>query len=702
MSNYIIEDEVEDYEFVEPAEKTSPSKKVFGGIIILIIMIIAIIIANKVQVRSSYSSLEIEMVNKAEKYLKRSGEIEEDEVYVDVEKINISLPDNCNVLSGVLYSHEEYIPYLYCDDYKSHVFNNDDYLSIKGEKIIFLTIGSKYYELGYNSSQDIQISGDVDTSKEGVYNIYYIPKNGNYAMIRKVIVVDNETADSFKPVITIDRDEMELELGETYIENVRSVDIIDGNITNKIVKIGEVNEEEVGEYKIIYSVTDSMGYTTMKSRNITVLNRGETNIITSFDKENMSNNNIEINVKIIGDNYSYTILPDKRREIATKFTYEVKENGKYTFEVVNKDESSITKTVSVNNIDKTRPTGSCSATLYSDKTLFSVNVDSFNYIVGYNYRVEGKESGYLPTSSYTFGVGGKNNISVTVKDYIGNEETFDCLIKERKSSIDPNGYNASNTKFNDYRGSRLRIPIADALSSRGYTVNDLNRCIYSQVESATPYTRYGVVAAAYSLIECTYKMTGSVLSYNHTSGKVHVDSDTDYCKYNSDICGKLGINRRWGEAGGTCKTEPCFHGLNCATFVRWAMCNGGMNLCTGGSAGAYGMVNVKYFPEADGVTIVGDSVSYYSGRNLTNYSAYQLVRMIKPGDVLAQQRGGDSESQHAYVVIGVDNNAIYTANDGYFYERITFDTMLKGEYSYRILFLDNYYNNPSNHNGLYN
>ena len=197
--------------------------------------------------------------------------------------------------------------------------------------------------------------------------------------------------------------------------------------------------------------------------------------------------------------------------------------------------------------------------------------------------------------------------------------------------------------------------------------------------------------------------TGYVLPYNHSGGKVVEErtsggGTTTYCKgINADICGKLGVNSNWGKPGGTCSSDTCWYGLNCATFVRWAMCNGGMDLCSKGSAGSHDMTSVKYFPEADGVLINGNKVTYYSGRNLTNYSAEQILRMIKPGDAIATGEGGG----HTFVVVGIDNDGIYTAEDGYYMRYIKFSTIIKNNVGYRILLLDRYYDNPQNRNNLY-
>ncbi len=708
MSNYIIEDEVEDRKFptANKPHKNSidQSKMLMIGSAILVVMIIVIVIASRVKVRTEYSSLEIEMVEKAEEYIKKN-DLLSSEVYVDAPKMNITVPSNCNMLSGVLYQDEKYYPHLMCDDYNSKTITENNDIELIGSDIIILLKGTDYYELGHNSNKDIQISGTVHTEKEGIYNVYYIPQDGNYVKIRKVIVVDNIELMNNLPVMNVSKDDLTIEFGQTYNDNVTAIDKNDGNITNKIIKVSNVNENEIGEYKSVYSVTNSLGYTVMSMQKVTVLNTKETNILVELSDDNITNETVTINVKVVGDNFDYVILPDKTEKNEKEFIYEVEENDDYEFIAVNKDGSKVSKIVKVTNIDKTTPEGNCQAILYNDKTIFNVKISTFNYVVGYNYYYNGKESGFISKSSYTVNESKKNDsdLYVVVKDYIGNENKISCSTSAKQYNNNPNGYQLT------FGGKpRLRIPITEALAKKGYTVNDLNMCIAKRVESAGPGTRYGVVEAAYGLIDCTYKMTGMVLSYDHSGGKVEEENTktggkTKYCTgINKDICGKLGINTSWGKPGGS---ENTSYGLNCATFVRWAMCNGGMDLCSRGSAGAFGMVSKTYFPEADGVYIWGTQVTYYSGKDMTSYNPEQLIRMIKPGDVMAHKRPNDDangQSQHAYVVIGKDNEGIYTANDGYYITKIRYSKMLNGEYSYLILYLDRYYDNVANRNNLYN
>ena len=699
MNNYVIEDETNNYYDKTRKISNNSNSKIIVIIIAVIIFLAILLLINKKN-SNSFSSYENEMVSKAKQYVNDYG-VNKSETYIDVSKLNVELPNTCSLLSGVIYDGNEYKPYLLCKDYESKIVDNSDTIKLNGSDVIILLKGMPYYELGYIGNNKVFISSSDNISSEGVYNIHYILQGSNTVVTRKVIVIDNPSLTQYYPRINSNSmNPITIEKGNNYDEAPVAIDPIDGNLTNYIIRVSNLDINTAGEYEIIYSVRNSLGYTTFLKQKVIVIDKDANvvNVNISLSNENITKDDIIAHVTIKGNNYKYAKLPDGSQTTNQEFDYTIVENGKYEFIVVSNDGTEIIKTLDITNINKTIPTGTCKALLYYNKTSISVNITSFNYIVGYNYYVNEKSSGYITTRSYT-NASEKNvtNVYVIAKDYVGNEGKITCAT-EKVANYDPNGIRT--VKYNNNQ-PRLRIPITEALTRKGHTVSELNACIYNRVEEAGPYTRYGVVAAAYGLMDCMYNLTGYVLSYDHTGGKVGTGSTKsgspiDYCQFNSDICGKLGINTRWGKFGGSCENSSCWYGLNCANFVRWAMCNGGMNMCTGGSADT-DMTSVKYFKEADGVYIKGKSVTYYSGTDLSKYSAEALLRMIKPGDAIATY----SNKAHTFVVVGRDNEAIYTAEDGYYQRKIKFSEILNGQVQYRILFLDKFYDNPNNYNNLY-
>ena len=706
MGNYVIEDEIHDYSdnYVAKKRNNYINKKylLIGIIALILVLIVVFIIKNNKS--NSYSYYEKKLVTLAKEYVNNNSVSTNKDIYIDVSKLNMNLPNSCSLLSGVIYDGNNYIPYLLCNNYESEIINNELDGEIKidfkliGNDVVVLLKGMEYYELGYESSELVNITSN-NINDEGVYNIYYTLEDSGLMFIRKVIVIDNPSLKNMFPAINVNnKNPIMIEKGNSYNENVTAVDLIDGDLTDKIITVSNVEINTTGEYRVIYSVENSLGYTTSIEKKVLVVDslNSEMDIITSLSNDNITNESIKVNVRVLGNEYDYTKLPDGTTTNEKEFEYPINENGKYEFIAVSKDEKEINKVLNITNIDKTIPEGTCLATMYYNRTSINVTMKSFNYVVGYDYYVDNVNSGYSASSFYNSSKINPSEIYVIAKDYVGNEGKIVCTKNDKQSNMNPNGI---TTLVN--RGARIRQPISDMLARKGYTVNDLNMCIYNRVKDAGPYTRYGVVAAAFGLIDCTNSMLGAVVSYDHVGGRTDDSpaSSGTYCTFNSDLCGKLGINTRWGvKKNNTCNSIQCWYGLNCATFVRWSMCNGGMNLCTGGSNGGGTMASVTYFPEADIVVINGKNVKYVAGQDLTHYTADTLVRMIKPGDVIHTYTSMD----HVFVVVGIDENGIYTAEDGYYMRYVKYSEMTNGKQPYRLLFLDKYYANQANRNNLYN
>lgn len=671
---------------------------IIGIIIVIIALIVFLALKNN---KSSFYSYEEKMISKAREYVSNNGISTNKEMYIDVSKLDTTLPDNCSLLSGVIYDGNDYTAYLVCNDYESEIVNNDvddkSDFELNGNGVIVLLKGMEYNELGYKCNELVNVTS-TDIKEPGVYNIYYILSKSDFIFSRKVIVIDNDSLKNNYPAINISSDNpVIVKRGTEYNEQISAVDSYDGDLTDKVTTNGNVDTNTDGEYKVVYSVRNSMGYTASVAKKVVVLDSSDTemNIMTSLSNDNITNESIKATVSITGYGYSYTKLPDGTTTSEKEFEYDIEENGEYVFTAVGLNDDEVVKVLNITNIEKEIPEGTCEAVIYSDKTSISVTMKSNNYISGYNYYTDSSSSGFIQYNYYDSSTKNPSSIYVIAKDYVGNEGRIECTKTDKKSNFDPQGIRTVLTE-----PSRLTFAITDALARKGYTFNDFNMCIYNRVKDAGPYTRYGVAAAAYGLIECSYTMTGYRLPYSHTASMV---GDAKSCRDHADICGKLGASPRWGTPGGQCGVKSdgtkkqCYQGHNCATFVHWSMCNGGMDLCSRGDNTAFGMADIKYFPEADAVGIKGSKVSHVYGVDYSNLPASTLVRMLKPGDIIASSEGDG----HVFVVVGYDDNGIYTAEDGYYMRNLKYSTLTNGQQSYRLMFLDRYYANPKNYNYLY-
>lgn len=140
---------------------------------------------------------------------------------------------------------------------------------LNGENPVNLHTGDSYIDLGATASDNIDgnltinivtVGLPISTSVPGTFSITYnVSDNaGNLAaqVIRTVNVVDIST-----PVITLLGDNpIAVELGAVYTDaGATATDDADGNITDDIVVVNNVNTSVSGTYTVTYNVSDSSG-----------------------------------------------------------------------------------------------------------------------------------------------------------------------------------------------------------------------------------------------------------------------------------------------------------------------------------------------------------------------------------------------------------------------------------------------------------
>jgi len=146
-------------------------------------------------------------------------------------------------------------------------------------------------------------------------------------------------ADTTPPTITLKGDNpLILEYGDKYKEaGFSATDDTDGNITNKVTVINDINISKLGEYKVIYSVKDSSNNETNISRVVKIIDTTPPAITLFGDnsiKLNIRSNYQEIGFEAI-DNYdgnitnNVTITKDinSSKEGTYKVIYEVADSS---------------------------------------------------------------------------------------------------------------------------------------------------------------------------------------------------------------------------------------------------------------------------------------------------------------------------------------------------------------------------------------
>ena len=141
-------------------------------------------------------------------------------------------------------------------------------------------------------TQDVIVSGTVDTSKPGEYKLEYTytDKDGNVTTVNRVIKVTETTPvdpPSEKPDKTNEepstkkdeRPTLKINTGHNYVlgarfepmDGIQAIDPEDGDITDKVTIISnDVNVNKAGRYSVVYEVIDSVGNKLSITRTIVI------------------------------------------------------------------------------------------------------------------------------------------------------------------------------------------------------------------------------------------------------------------------------------------------------------------------------------------------------------------------------------------------------------------------------------------------
>ena len=310
------------------------------------------------------------------------------------------------------------------------------YIELVGDNDITIYKGEEYIEPGYRGYDDdgnnltdkVQVSNNIDINNPGTYKIIYSLES--IVKERTIKVINKDPGDTyihlFGEVNTI------LYVGDEYVEkNCEVIDTLDGTALNKKVKIeGKVDTSRAGVYKISYSVTNSSGITTTAVRTVIVM---DSEMSVSLGSSGYTNGNVKINVYVNDDYFDYLLLPNGEKVKEKIYTYEVSENETYKFIMYNKKNKSIEKSIEVKNINKTKPSGSCSGSYKDGKS--TINIKASDDIGIARYEIEG--------SSYT-----NNQITInkeiktaniTIYDKANNSTSISCKLEDKNKEKIPSG-----------------------------------------------------------------------------------------------------------------------------------------------------------------------------------------------------------------------------------------------------------------------
>ena len=170
--------------------------------------------------------------------------------------------DNAQEMKNILNNISNQAPEIFIDGLKTTITVGDEFNKLDGVSAIDFEDG--------NITDKIVVTGDVDTSKAGEYELTYevTDKNGNKSSITVIItVVEKQVVDPDQPtnptntlpVISLTSSINKLYVGDSFnaLDGVKAMDKEDGDLTKYITVSGEVDTSKIGKYTIVYSVKDS-------------------------------------------------------------------------------------------------------------------------------------------------------------------------------------------------------------------------------------------------------------------------------------------------------------------------------------------------------------------------------------------------------------------------------------------------------------
>lgn len=149
-------------------------------------------------------------------------------------------------------------------------------IKLDGNQIMKISINKEYIEPGYKATdeydgditENVEVTGKVDTTNYGEYIIKYKVKdsNNNTTEINRIVKVIDEKA----PEIICESNYSPFKKEEENVIGCKAIDNYDGDITNKIKVIGNYDTKTPGTYNIQYTVEDDSGNKTTINHDIII------------------------------------------------------------------------------------------------------------------------------------------------------------------------------------------------------------------------------------------------------------------------------------------------------------------------------------------------------------------------------------------------------------------------------------------------
>ncbi|PFY44684.1 immunoglobulin-like domain-containing protein [Bacillus toyonensis] len=125
-----------------------------------------------------------------------------------------------------------------------------------------------------NITDKVTVDGSVDASKPGTYELTYTVKDskGHTVTAKQTVTVKQKVESKDEdPVLTVPT-EVTLHVGDKYnpLSGVKAIDKEDGDITDKVIHLGEVDTSRAGNFEVKFLVRDASGNEVTATQKVTV------------------------------------------------------------------------------------------------------------------------------------------------------------------------------------------------------------------------------------------------------------------------------------------------------------------------------------------------------------------------------------------------------------------------------------------------
>lgn len=218
-----------------------------------------------------------------------------------------------------------------------------------------------------------------------------------------------------------------LNQGDKYIEPGFSAYKNNDLVTNEVVVTNEIIEDTPGLYRIIYELDNYNEYRYVEIKEVIDY---KININLEVNNTNLTNKDVIVNVSVDGDTFRSLTLPDGTIINTNKTSLTIKENGTYKFEASNTNNEIVTKEITIDNIDKEAPSGSCTATLSNKSTTVDVRPNESNVL--YHYYDNNKFVTSNNKNNYVINNKTSEIIKVVLEDEVGNKSEIKCTVIDKR------------------------------------------------------------------------------------------------------------------------------------------------------------------------------------------------------------------------------------------------------------------------------